>query len=59
MLMSETIEELRYKFSKWKGAFERNELKVNLWKTKVMVSSGITKDGLSKSNVGLQLESKG
>ena len=26
-------------------------LKGNLWKTKAMISSGITKDGMSKSNV--------
>ena len=32
-------------------AFESKSLKVNLWKTKVTVSGGITKDGMSKSNV--------
>ena len=36
---------------KWKEAFESKDLKVNLGKTKVMVSSGITKDGMSKSKV--------
>ena len=39
------------KFLKWKEAFESNGLKVNLGKTKVMVISGITLDGLSKSKV--------
>ena len=34
-----------------KEAFESKSLKVNLGKTKVMVSSGVTKDGLSKSKV--------
>ena len=47
VLMSETIVGLRYKFLKWKKAFESKGLKVNLGKTKVMVSKGITKDGLS------------
>ena len=51
MLMSETIEGLRDKFLKWKEAFESKSLKVNLGKTKVKVSSGITQDGLSKSKV--------
>ena len=32
-------------------AFECKGLKVNLWKIKVMVSGGITKDGLSKGIV--------
>ena len=51
VLMSETIKGLRNKFLKWKGAFENCSLKVNLGKTKVMVSGGITKDGLSKRKV--------
>ena len=42
VLMREAIEGLRYKFIKWKEAFESKGLKVNLGKTKVMVSSGIT-----------------
>ena len=50
-LMSETIEELRNKFLKWKVAFERKGLRVILGKTKVVVCSGITMDGLSKSKV--------
>ena len=36
---------LRNKFLKWKEAFECLGLKVNLGKTKVMVSGSITKDG--------------
>ena len=51
VLVSETIEGLGNKFIKWKEAFESKGLKVNIGKTKVMVSSSITKDGLSKSNV--------
>ena len=51
-LMSETIVGIRDKFLKWKEAFESKCLKVNLGKTMAMVSSGITQDGLSKSNVG-------
>ena len=51
VLMSETIEGLRNKFFKWKEAFESNGLKANLGKTKVMVRSVITQDGLSKSTV--------
>ena len=40
------------KFLKWKKAFKSKDLKVNLGKTtKVMVSSGMTKDGMSKSKV--------
>ena len=49
LLMSEAIYGLRNKFLKWKEAFESKGLKVYLGKTKVMVSGGITKDGLSKS----------
>ena len=49
--MSKTIEGLRSKFLKWKEAFESMGLKVTLGKTKVMVSGGITKDGISKSKV--------
>ena len=39
------------KFLKWKEAFECEGLKANLGKTMVTVSSGITQDGLSKSEV--------
>ena len=52
VLMSKTIEGLRNKLIKSKDAFESKGLKVNLGKTKVMVSGVITKDGMSKSNVG-------
>ena len=38
ILMSETMEGLREKFWKWKEAFESKGLKVNLGKTKVVVS---------------------
>ena len=48
-LMSEAIKGLMDKFLKWNDAFERKGLRVNLGKTKVMVRSSITKDGLSKS----------
>ena len=49
VLMSEKIKGLRNKFLKWKEAFESKDLKVNHEKSKVMVSSGTTKDGLSKA----------
>ena len=48
-LMSESIENLKEKFSKWKEAFKSKGLKVNLKKTKVMVSS--LKGGVIKSKV--------
>ena len=51
VLMSETISGLRNKFLEWKEAFVSKGLKVNLGKTRVMVSSDITQDGLSKSKV--------
>ena len=51
VMMSETIEGHGNKFLNWKEAFESKGMKVNLGKTKVMVSGGITKDGMSKSNV--------
>ena len=51
VLMSETIAGHRNTLLKWKVSFERKCLKVNLGKTLVMVSSGITKDGMSKSKV--------
>ena len=51
VLMSETIEGLRNTFLKWKAVFDSKDLKVYIWKTKVMVSSCITQDGLSKSKV--------
>ena len=47
VLMSEIIEALRNEFMKWKEAFESKGLKVYLVKTKVIVRSSITKDGMS------------
>ena len=49
--MSEKNKGLRNKFLRWKDAFESKGLKVYLGKTKVMVSSGIIKDGMSMSKV--------
>ena len=46
-----SIEGLRNKFLKWKEAFDSKRLKVKLRKTMVIVSSGITKDGMSKTKV--------
>ena len=48
VLMSETMEGLRVKFQKWKEAFERKGMKVNLNKTKVMVSGSEGKTTVSK-----------
>ena len=45
VLMSETIKDLRDKFLTWKKAFESSDL------GKAKVSSGIARDGLSKSKV--------
>ena len=39
VLTSETMEGLREKFWKWKAAFESKGLKVNLRKSKVVVSA--------------------
>ena len=49
--MNEIIEGLRDKFFKWKEAFESKCLTVKLRKIKVIVISGITKDGSSSSKV--------
>ena len=49
VLMSESIENLKEKFLKWKKAFDSKELKVNLKKTKVMVSG--SKGEVLKSKV--------
>ena len=38
VLICETMEGLREKFRKWKEAFESKGLKVNLGKTKVLLS---------------------
>ena len=51
VLMSQTIMVLRNKFLKLKEALESKGRKVIHEKTEVMVSGGITKDGLSKSKV--------
>ena len=51
VLMSETIEGHRNKFLKWKEAFDSKGLNVNIGKSKIMVCGGITKDGMSKSQV--------
>ena len=49
-LMSETIELLGNELIEWKEVHESHEsVKVNLGKTKVMISGGITKDRFSKS----------
>ena len=50
-LMSEIIEGLRNKSTKWKEAFKSKGLKVNIGRPKVMISGGITQDGLSKNKV--------
>ena len=52
-LIIETTEKLRNKFRKWKEAFERKVLKMNLGKTKVIVSEGTKKDSLSESSFAL------
>ena len=49
VMMSETIEQLRNKFLKWKEAIDSKSVKADLGKTKVMISGDITKNGLSKS----------
>ena len=51
VLMSETIDGLRDEFMELMDVVESQGLKANLGKTKVMVSGGITKDGLSISKV--------
>ena len=50
-LMSETIEGLMNKFTKWKEDFDSKGVKVHLWKTKVLVSEDITTYSISKSKV--------
>ena len=49
VLMSANIENLKEKFLKWKEAFESKRLKMNLKKTKIMVSG--SKDEVLKSKV--------
>lgn len=48
VLMSESMEGLREKFWKWKDAFESKGLKVNLGKTKVVVSGAEGEVSVSK-----------
>ena len=48
VLMSETLEGMREKFWKWKMAFESKGLKVNLGKTKMMVSGAEEEVSVSK-----------
>ena len=48
VLTSETMEGLREKFWKWKEAFKSKGLKVNLGKTKVVVSGGEGEVSVSK-----------
>jgi hypothetical protein len=38
VLMADSMEELQLKFDRWKSVIERKGLKVNMGKTKVMVS---------------------
>ena len=52
ILMSERFGVLGNRFTKWK-VFVGNGLKVNLRKSKVIVSGSIARDGLSKSKVEL------
>ena len=49
--MSETIAGHKNMFLKWMDTFESKDLKVDIGKTKVIVSGSITMDGLSKSEV--------
>ena len=51
VLISGTIDRLRNKSFTWRKAFESKGLNVELGQTKVIVSGGISKDGLSKSQV--------
>ena len=53
MLMNEMIVGRMNKFLIWNEAFDSKGLKVNLGRTKVMVSGGITKDGMSKGKFDL------
>ena len=48
MLMSECLEDLRERFQRWRSALEGKELKVNVGKTKMMVSGTKGKIVLSK-----------
>ena len=51
VLINVTVKGLRNKLIDLKDAFESEGFKVYLWKAKVIVSSGITKIGMCKSEV--------
>ena len=51
VLMSEMIKRFWNKFFKWKEASESKDFDVYLGKSKVMVSSNITRDGMFRSKV--------
>ena len=51
VLMTDAIEGLRNVFKERKKAFESKGFKVNLGKTKVMVSVGITVDGMHRCRI--------
>ena len=51
VLMNETTEGLKNKFWEYKEFFDSKDLKVDLGKTKEMVSGSVAKDGLSKRKV--------
>ena len=48
VLMSENLDDLRERFQKWRSALEGKEMKVNVGKTKVMVSGTERENVLSK-----------
>ena len=48
MLISESLDDLRERFQRWRSALEDNGLKVNVGKTKVMVSVTEGESVLSK-----------
>ena len=48
VLMSDTLEDLRQRFQRWRNAWEGKRLKVNVGKTKMMVSGTEGEIALSK-----------
>ena len=50
MLMSESLEDLRERFQRWRSALKSKGLKVNVAKTKMMVSGTEGEIALSKIN---------
>jgi hypothetical protein len=44
VLMADSMEELQLKFDRWKSVIERKGLKVNMGKTKVMVSGEVARE---------------